>query len=244
MVVQNIIPSYLYSQYADDDDLQAFVRAYKQIAQAYLNTFIQIGLPIYPNQAGGLLDWVCVGLYGYSRPVLPSGLSRASGPYNTVVHNTLAYNGNVKARPNSFFVASDNVYVRCLTWNFYKGDGKQFTIPWLKRRIARFLFGPGQNTSEEPFAGFGFDVAHLYQISMTFGADYQVNINFPTHFRKITSGALYNRFAYNKIPYNSFKSTGSSGGAVPTLAPILKAAIASGALELPIQYSWVVNIGS
>lgn len=35
----------------------------------------------------------------------------------------------------------DDIYQRILTWWFYKGDGKNFTVPWLKRRLARFLYG-------------------------------------------------------------------------------------------------------
>ena len=36
---------------------------------------------------------------------------------------------------------TDDVFKRILTWHFYKGDGKNFSVRWLKRRIWRFLQG-------------------------------------------------------------------------------------------------------
>ncbi|MGA3767720.1 hypothetical protein ACPBXC_29065, partial [Escherichia coli] len=35
----------------------------------------------------------------------------------------------------------DDLFKRIMTWNFYKGDGFYFSIPWIKRRILRFLLG-------------------------------------------------------------------------------------------------------
>ena len=38
-------------------------------------------------------------------------------------------------------VANDDVYKRSLTWNLYAGDGYQASVVWLRKRIARFLYG-------------------------------------------------------------------------------------------------------
>ena len=77
--LQQIIPAYLYQEYQDDPDLQAFWAAYNTLAQQYVNWFLQIGLPIYtgPLIVGPLLDWIAQGLYGIARPTPRSGLSRA-----------------------------------------------------------------------------------------------------------------------------------------------------------------------
>jgi len=36
-------------------------------------------------------------------------------------------------------LANDDIYQRTITWNFYKSDGTQFNIRWLKNRVYRFL---------------------------------------------------------------------------------------------------------
>lgn len=36
-------------------------------------------------------------------------------------------------------LSNDDIYKRVITWNFYKGDGYQFNVNWLKNRIYRFL---------------------------------------------------------------------------------------------------------
>jgi len=141
---ETIIPSYLYQQYSDDSDLQAFVNSYNLLAQYYLNTFNQLDLPIYTNPmiSGQLLDWVAQGIYGFARPSLsaPTAFSTL-GVYDTVPYDTIPYSYDVKIGSNSYYTVTDDYYKRILTWNFYKGDGYQYTTTWLKNRIARFLFG-------------------------------------------------------------------------------------------------------
>lgn len=142
--LQNTIPAYLYQQYFDDGDLQAFVAAYNDTTQKYVNTFNQLNLPIYTGLSGDLLDWVGEGLYGYPRPTFGGVADLVIGPLNT-------YGPNDKVPLNSQSVISgspppvttDDIYKRLLTWHFYKGDGKVFNISWLKRRVKRFLTGTG-----------------------------------------------------------------------------------------------------
>ncbi len=54
--VLKTIPSFLYQQYADDENLQAFVASYNEMAQEYVDWYNQISLPVYTLQSGGLLD--------------------------------------------------------------------------------------------------------------------------------------------------------------------------------------------
>ena len=138
-----IIPSYLYEQYFDDDDLQGFVATYNLLSQQYSSWFCDINLPIYTGDpiAGPLLDLVAEGLYGYPRPPIATGHIRTIGPLNTWQLNTMKLNDFVNLGAISFFVTTDDIYKRMLTWHFYKGDGHQFSTRWLKRRVMRFLLG-------------------------------------------------------------------------------------------------------
>lgn len=144
VTVQNVIPAYLYQEYADDEQVQAFFDAYNAYAQAYLDYLNNLNLPIYTNGniSGPLLDWVATYLYGFARPTLEQGVaSPPMGPMNTWPMARIPINSYTPARSPSFFNTTDDIYKRILTWLFYKGDGKVFTPEWLKRRINRFLTG-------------------------------------------------------------------------------------------------------
>ena len=231
-----IIPSYLYQQYADDDDLQAFVGAYNTLAQQYLDWMNNINLPVYTSDTitGSLLDWVAEGLYGMERPALSSGQNRNVGPFNTYAYNTLGYNVHKIIGPTDLVDTSDDVFKRIITWNFFKGDGTKVNTRWLKRRIMRFLNGVN---------GTSFNVNSTYQISVTYGVGGQVNINLLSGKRTVDGGAMYNGFGFGRIglPLNSLQT---SYQAYPNLvnALVLKEAIDSGVLQLPIQYTYVVTI--
>jgi len=240
--VTKTIPSYLYLQYSDDSDLQAFIRSYNTMTQQYVDWFDSTELPIYtsPSITNGLLDWVAKGLYGKDRPVLPSGVSISMGGFNTYPYNklNLAYNQFKLMGPSNYYVTNDDVFKRILTWHFFKGDGKYFTIQWLKRRVMRFLTGTnGLNINGAGKVG----IDQTYQVSITFGTNYQVNINILNGNRKITGGSIYNDFAFNTMGYNVLTSQ-LTVYAPLTMAPVLAAAINSGVLELPFQYTYNVNI--
>lgn len=228
-----ITPSYLYQQYADDDDLQAFVRAYNALAQNYMNWFASINLPVYtsPTLNGSLLDWVAAGLYGITRPTLPSGLSQILGPYNTYDYNTLAYNQRKVQGPSNYYVTNDDIFKRVITWHFYKGDGKVFNVRWLKRRVMRFLTGTN---------GTAGMTDETYPVSVTFGVDNAININLQGIKRFATGGAIYGVGRYNEVIYNDLKSSFVSMPVSP-FVPVFKAAMDAGVLETPFQYTFVVN---
>lgn len=142
--LQNTIGSYIYQEYADDNDLQAFVIAQNGYSQAFLNWMNGLNLPIYTGGvvSGSLLDWVGQGLYGMDRPSITTGSVRSVGGINAAPINVIPIAGRKTTSTETLQSCNDDIYRRMLTWNFYKGDGFQFTVEWLKRRVYRFLNGP------------------------------------------------------------------------------------------------------
>jgi hypothetical protein len=146
MTIQSIIPQYLYQQYSDDDNLQAFVAAFNATAQSYLTWFNQTPLAIYTNPSvyGPLLDYLATAIYGYGRPSLVT--PAAYGPwyggygYSVMGEQPTAMIERTKSAGAAALV-NDDYYKRALTWHLYKGDGMQMSVSWMKKRIARFLYG-------------------------------------------------------------------------------------------------------
>jgi hypothetical protein len=142
--IQKTIPAYLYLQYQQDPNVGAFFDAYNLYAQAYVDYFNRLDMPVYTKDpvAGTLLDWIAASIYGISRPGLPSSFGTPDvGPVNTFTPNQITLNGYVAGTPSTFTTTTDDTFRRIITWAFYKGDGKVFTPTWLKRRINRFLDG-------------------------------------------------------------------------------------------------------
>jgi hypothetical protein len=148
--LQQCVPSYLFYQYSDDQDLQAFVSTFNSISQGYLDFFNSTPLGLYtsPNITGPLLDWIGNGIYGIPRPVLSTQTSSTTAGYNSTPYNAEAYNSLQSASSGTASIASDDIYKRVMTWNLYRGDGQMFTIGWLKNRVGRFL--NGANGSDFP----------------------------------------------------------------------------------------------
>ena len=168
-MLNSILPSYAYSQYQDDNDIQALVSAFNQVAQGYLNYLNALNLPIYtsPTISGSLLDWVAQGIYGLIRPTLPALANRNKGPLNTWEPNTIELNKIIEIGPQSYYVTTDDVFKRILTWQFYKGDGFQYSTSWLKRRIQRFMVGVN---------GADPGVSETYQISVAYSGPATIDI--------------------------------------------------------------------
>jgi hypothetical protein len=231
------IQSYLYQEYSDDDDLQAFVAAYNSMQQDITDTFNGLNLPIYTKDpvSGALLDWVAQGLYGMSRPSLISGEYKTLGPYNTGMYNTQEYEYWDLLFPDQIAKTNDDIFRRILTWHISKREGKYFTIPWLKKRVAKFLYG---ENGTQP------NIDQTYQISVTFGPNYEVTIRFVLGIRTVTGGTLYNanNFKYNTMQYNELDSTYESLPRLPNMLEFSQC-VASGVLELPFQFTWKVVIG-
>ncbi|GGA00535.1 hypothetical protein [Dyella caseinilytica] len=141
--LQAVIPSYLYFEYSNDDNLQAFVASQNSLAQGYLNWFLNNSLGLYtsPFIAGPMLDWIGQGVYGISRPVLSTQTVQRIAGYNSSPYNTVPYNNLTVTTSGNATIASDDIYKRAMTWSLYRGDGQVFTMQWLKNRINRFLNG-------------------------------------------------------------------------------------------------------
>jgi hypothetical protein len=138
-----VVPAYVYGQYADDPDIQSFFAALNEEGQGYTDWFNNTPLSVYTNDNinGPLLDWIGEGIYGIWRPSLSTLSSRSYGSYNTVPYSSLAFNARHKVSSGTAQLANDDLYKRTLTWYTYLGDGRQMSIQWLRRRVARFIFG-------------------------------------------------------------------------------------------------------
>ena len=147
-MLTTILPSYPFQQYASDPNIPAFFEAFNGIAQGTLiaanfngslSDFNTLELPNYRIQTGDLLNWIGLGLYGEPRQSLPVFSSNSIGPIDTYAFNVLEPNQNTTTTSGDFLPVSDDNYIRIIQWNNFKGDGYQFTVRWLKRRVWRFL---------------------------------------------------------------------------------------------------------
>jgi hypothetical protein len=134
--------------------------------------------------------------------VVPSGYN---GVYSLTQTGTTTFTYSLPVNPGSVTTqgqlgytvspATDDVYKRVITWNFYKGDGYQFNTRWLKNRIYRFL------TQEN---GISTPIPNTYKIGVTFSSGNNVAIAInptinsyaPVLSALINSGALQLPFQY------------------------------------------------
>lgn len=229
--VLGVIPSYLYWQYQDDDDLQAFVSAFNTLAQQVVDWFLQLLLPIYTMQDAAMLDWVGRGLYGINRPVLGVGNETQEGPYDTFLLDELAINQSLLVSNLVFAPVDDDTYKRVITWHFWKGDGRQFDVIWLKRRVVRFLAG---------LCGTDPGVDQTYLVSVTFGID-QVNVRLLTHDAYVVGADLFDVPAFDELAFDEIDVTTRRIAEKYALAQVFTEALQQGALEVPFEWSWNVQ---
>jgi hypothetical protein len=266
-----VIPSYLYQEYSDDDDLQGFVAAQNDMQQDFVDTFNALNLPIYPGPivSGKLLDWVGQGLYGMARPAFGSGIPVLMGPLNTYGPNwwfqmwdpvppstsiTFGLNEIEVLKPEDIVITNDDVYRRILTWHFYKGDGNYFDVRWYKRRVWRFIMGVDGTSPEQNENWF---IANTEQISVSLGADRNVTTRFVLGKRTVTGGSMLNRWGPNGfgIPFglgapakqidiqlNDLEGVYSPYLPLPFMSTF-KDALDAGILEVPYQFDFTCTIG-
>jgi hypothetical protein len=187
MMETQVIKQYIYQQYQDDLDLQAFVDSFNGIAQGYVDWANSIGIPIYTNLFGALLDWIGVSLYGLPRPIV-GALSGAI--YGAFFYDQATYgSGNVNVTQ-----ATDDVYKRVLTWKLHRGDGRYTNIQWLKRRIKRFIIGTN---------GTSPDIDHTHEISVQFGPNNAITvvINYPQDPASVTLACQYINLGVLDVPF-------------------------------------------
>ncbi|STX01610.1 Uncharacterised protein [Kluyvera ascorbata] len=118
-----------------------------------------------------------------------------------------------------------------MTWNFYKGDGFYFTIPWLKRRVLRFLTGVD-----------GVDVVNdqRWSISVLFSSS-GATISIIKGYRKLTDSATFNASAFNTRAFNQ-KSSVLIKSTEYEYAALFKQAFDSGLLHMPFYQPVTVTI--
>ena len=229
--MQNVIPSYLYAQYTDDPNLQSFVDSQNNLAQQFINTLNGLNLPIYTQLSESLLDWVAQGVYGIQRPYLNYGTINQIGAFNTYGFDQIGFNESETLGEITAIPASDDIFKRVITWHVYKGDGKVFNVRWLKRRIMRFINGAD---------GTAPNIDNTYQVSVSFGLDYQVNITIVGGFRRFGQTSQYDTFGFNSWGFNDGNST------FINLPPLNSAALVecleTGVLELPFQFTYVIIV--
>ncbi|QHP80637.1 hypothetical protein EO763_12245 [Pectobacterium odoriferum] len=232
-MLDNIIKSYLYTQYNDDENLQAFFSAYNEMSQDIYDWMKNSNLPVFSGgyNAGDQLKWIARGIYGVKPPVLISGKQQIFGAYNALTFNQLPFNGREVVNQSEQVVASDDIFKRIMTWNFYKGDGFTFTIPWLKRRIMRFITGPD-----------GVDVTNdqRWSVSVLFSGD-GASISIVKGYRRLTNTAMYNSQAFNTRSFNQSDSVLIKSGEYE-YAALFKQAFDSGLLHMPFYQPVSVTI--
>jgi hypothetical protein len=230
MNITRTIPSYCYVQYNDDPDIVAFFSAYNEEGQQRLDDTNAYQLPVFLEQSGSLLDWAATSIYGVVRPNLTSGGPRQVGPLNSFELNTEPLNAFAIVNSSRAFLADDDTYKRIIQWNTYKGDGFQFTMRWLKRRIQRFISGtlfPDQT----------------YQVSVRFTGPNAVLISIATSLQRLVGGAFYNEQNFDAlIPLSGIETVPLVPPTSTAFAAAFQAAVVSGALLLPFQYTFTVEI--
>lgn len=211
--------SYLYKQYEDDDNLQALVAAYNGATQYFVTWLNEIGLPYYPGLEGDLLNWVLLGLYGLPKTQLASPLTPSQGPLNSLLPlNSLFPLNTFVAATQTFYNLSDDVLKRILTWNFYKGDGRKFSMLWLKRRIVRFLVGTNGVDPSPADPSFSIGTETRSAVGVV-----------------IASGACTVTIDQSLLSLQSPVIT-------PSILTLFKLAFEGGNLELPLKYTYAVTI--
>jgi hypothetical protein len=230
--INGIIPSYLYQEFSDDQNIQAFIDSFNLFQESYLTFFKSLTLPIYQNFNGPLLDWIIQGIYGKTRPILATIRKHVIGPLNTFTCNQIPVNGYEVKTTIDQPVVDDDLYKRCMTWAFQKNNGKIFSVLWLKQRIVQFLAGVNGiiNNQFNPIS---------YQISVTFGVQRQVTIAIINGKTKINNFGGCNAGPLNVLPINGIKTTYMALNPL-TLQNQLIEGINTGVLELPFQFQWTV----
>lgn len=216
-MLKTTFKAYLYQQYADDQDLQAFVAAYNEATQAYVTWFSSVGLPFYPGLSGDLLNWVANGLYGMPRPAVESQGTPALGTLNTQLLNIAPLNTFTPPVSSTYYALSDDVFKRILTWNLFKGDGNRFCIRWLKRRVMRFLVGADGLDSSPWYPGFVVGSENTSAIGVGIaGGTVTVTIHQTTLASLVT--------------------------VTPQLLTLFQQIFEAGILDMPAQYSYTVTL--
>lgn len=235
-MLQTTIKAYLYQQYSAEDNLQAFVTAYNSMSQEIYEWLITANLPIFIGNYNyaDQLEWIARGIYGQQRPIISSSKTVVYGPYNTIKYNQVAFNSRVKKTTSNQITTSDDIFKRVMMWNFYKGDGFYFTVPWLKRRVMRFLTGVNGN-----------DIVNdsQFNISVEFDGSGGLTITIGHSPVYISESTMYGATLYSGDAIGTL-TLGTTGTESYPFAGIFKSAFDNGLLHMPFWATVTVNITS
>ena len=228
--LQTIIKAYPYFEYADSDDTTAFFNSLNSLGQQYLDWFNGTPLGVYtdPSISGPLLDWIANNLWGIHRPVISTSSTFVLAGWGSFAWGEEAYGAMNYIQSGTAQTATDDIYKRLLTWILYLGDGKQMSIQWLRRRIARFIYGAD---------GGDIDIGLI------------ANINIAIPSKSIITGA-WNSMSWDLLPWDGGGSVTATTKhalsiSVPNnngIGPIFADLANGGHLPLPFQLSYEVIV--
>ena len=223
----NVIPAYVYDQYSDDENVQGFFEVLNAMAQGYLDWFNQTPLALYtnPNINGPLLDWVGNSLYNIPRPVISDVQQVVKGALATVPLTALPIAGFQISESGTSAIATDDVYKRVLTWFMYRGDGMQMTVEWLRRRIARFIYGINGTDLT--------DIGLISTVSLS-----QVNSQSGGVMGNGVMGLMVMGLAFNKVLHKVVANLPSY-----PMSSVLQELVNTGVIPLPFQVTVTFNTG-
>ena len=223
----NVIPAYVYDQYSDDENVQGFFEVLNAMAQGYMEWFNQTPLPLYtnPNINGPLLDWVGNSLYNIPRPVISDVQQVVKGALATVPLTALPIAGFQISESGTSAIATDDVYKRVLTWFMYRGDGMQMTVEWLRRRIARFIYGINGTDLT--------DIGLISTVSLS-----QVNSQSGGVMGNGVMGLMVMGLAFNKVLHKVVANLPSY-----PMSSVLQELVNTGVIPLPFQVTVTFNTG-
>jgi hypothetical protein len=134
---------YVYPFVGNGFEKSKDVRALFDTCNAELDSIIQslsrLNLGLYLDKEGAWLDWIAKGVFGFSRPSIAiTELLSSQGGFNNFGFDKRGYGYSVNANTTAFVTLTDDQFKKYLQWHLWRGDGYQFSIPWLKARVARF----------------------------------------------------------------------------------------------------------
>lgn len=114
--LQTAWPAYLYQQYSDDANLQAFVDSINASVQQHIDWFNQHPLALYSAMSGALLDWIGTQLYGIPRPMItvptPTVASTNNAePYADAVYGINQFGYGVSGANDAPYVINTDAYM-------------------------------------------------------------------------------------------------------------------------------------
>jgi len=131
---------YAYTPHNINRNFKAFIDALNSTITAIIDTIKTINACYLLDKTGDALDFYAAGVYGIYRPTIALGaIGEHGGGFGqrSFLTRFLSYDSGSGLAPTK--TLNDDEFKRLIVWYLYSDDTKQFSIAWLKSRIARFL---------------------------------------------------------------------------------------------------------